>query len=158
MAVEGRKIGVAMDFSKGSKAALKWAMNGGMLKKGDNLFMIHVQHSQALESRNLMWSNSGSPLIPLAELCDTEVMHGYGVEVEPEVLDLLRTISTQLQVNVVWKLYWGDPREKICEAVVSFHLENLVMGSRGLGALQRCNDNEMIFFFYGNPLVTIVGP
>ncbi|KAL2898864.1 Universal stress protein A-like protein [Bienertia sinuspersici] len=76
-------------------------------------------------------------LIPLAELCDTEVMHGYGVEVEPEVLDLLRTISTQLQVNVVWKLYWGDPREKICEAVVSFHLENLVMGSRGLGALQR---------------------
>ncbi|KAL2898865.1 Universal stress protein PHOS32 [Bienertia sinuspersici] len=59
MALEGRKIGVAMDFSKGSKAALKWAMNG-LFKKGDNLFMINVQHSQALESRSLLWSESGS--------------------------------------------------------------------------------------------------
>ncbi|KAL2924927.1 Universal stress protein A-like protein [Bienertia sinuspersici] len=136
MALEGRKIGVAMDFSKGSKAALKWAMNG-LFKKGDNLFMINVQHSQALESRSLLWSESGSPLIPMAELCKPEVMDSYGVEIEPEVLDLLRTISTQLQVNVVWKIYWGDAREKVCEAVESFHLDNLVMGSRGLSKIQR---------------------
>lgn len=59
MAEEGRKIGLAMDFSKGSKAALKWALDG-LIRKGDTLFIIHVMHPQALESRNLLWATSGS--------------------------------------------------------------------------------------------------
>lgn len=59
MAMEGRKIGLAMDFSKGSKAALKWAIDG-LLRKGDTLFIIHVKHAQGLESRNLIWSTSGT--------------------------------------------------------------------------------------------------
>ncbi|KAL2898860.1 Universal stress protein A-like protein [Bienertia sinuspersici] len=50
-------------------------------------------------------------LIPMAELCKPEVMDSYGVEIEPEVLDLLRTISTQLQVNVVWK-FTGEMQER----------------------------------------------
>ncbi|KAL2927432.1 Universal stress protein PHOS34 [Bienertia sinuspersici] len=137
MELEGKKIGVAMDFSKGSKAALKWAMDG-LLKEGNNLFMIHIQHSQALESRNRMWSDSGSPE-------SDKVMHGYGVEIEPEVLDLLRTISSQLQVNVFWKIYWGDAREKICEAAVHLHLDTLAMGSRGLSSIRR---SVQIIVFY----------
>ncbi|CAO2840770.1 unnamed protein product [Amaranthus hypochondriacus] len=136
MAEEGRKIGLAMDFSKGSKAALKWAIDG-LIRKGDTLFIIHVMHPQALESRNLLWATSGSPLIPLAEFCDPEVRHGYGVEVEPDVLELLDLTCKQQQVNVVWKIYWGDAREKVCEAVGSYELDALVMGSRGLGSIRR---------------------
>ena len=39
-------------------------------------------------------------LIPLAEFCDPEVMHSYGVEREPEIFELLDVISKQLQVSI----------------------------------------------------------
>ena len=41
------------------------------------------------------------------------------------------------QMRVVVKMYWGDPREKVCDAVEELQMESLVMGSRGLGQIQR---------------------
>uniref|UniRef100_A0A0E0JR23 UspA domain-containing protein n=1 Tax=Oryza punctata TaxID=4537 RepID=A0A0E0JR23_ORYPU len=119
-----RRIGVAMDFSPSSKKALQWAADN-LLRKGDTL------------AKNVLWSHTGSPLIPLEELMETAVRQRYDIPSDGKVFDMLNTVSREKELSVVLKMYWGDPREKVCEAVGELKLESLVMGSRGLSQIQR---------------------
>ncbi|KAI8523699.1 hypothetical protein RHMOL_Rhmol13G0092900 [Rhododendron molle] len=89
-----RNIGVAIDFSSGSKMALEWAI-GNLLAKEDTLFLIHVNPSEGNESRSSLWSSTGSPLVPLAELREPDLVKKYGLKFDPEVLGMVDTISRQ---------------------------------------------------------------
>ena len=56
---QDRTIGVALDFSKSSKNALKWAFEN-LADKGDTIYVIHINPNSLDESRNKLWAKSGS--------------------------------------------------------------------------------------------------
>uniref|UniRef100_A0A0D9UXA8 UspA domain-containing protein n=1 Tax=Leersia perrieri TaxID=77586 RepID=A0A0D9UXA8_9ORYZ len=133
----GRKIGVAVDFSSCSKAALRWASTN-LTRSGDQLIIIHVNSSYETEQGAVhLWEQSGSPLIPLAEFLDPHVTKTYAVSPDKETLEILTQISNQRGVEVLAKIFYGDPSKKLYEAVDQVPLNCLVVGNRGLSTLKR---------------------
>ncbi|TYJ45510.1 hypothetical protein E1A91_A02G061800v1, partial [Gossypium mustelinum] len=121
-----RRIGVAIDFSSSSKSALKWAMEN-VIRKDDHLILINRQPEGNYEKGEMqLWESIGSPFVPLIEFSDPATMKKYGVKHDPEVVEI-----------VLMKVYWGDPREKLCEAIDSIPLSCIIVGNRGLGKLKR---------------------
>ncbi|XP_011625267.1 universal stress protein PHOS32 [Amborella trichopoda] len=131
-----RTVGIGMDYSQSSKAALRWTVDN-VLDHGDTLVLIHVQSPKADVPQKKLWENTGSPLVPLDEFREVNISKQYRLSPDPEVLDILDTVSRAKNVKVVLKVYWGDPREKLCDAVDDLKLGSLVVGSRGLSMLKR---------------------
>jgi len=138
MASEGdRAVGVAVDFSAYSKAALRWAVEN-LVRDGDRLILVNVQKDVSYEEGEMqLWEATGSPLIPLTEFSDPGIDKKYGVKPDAETLDIVSTIARQKEIVVLMKIYWGDAREKLCEAIDKIPLSCLVIGNRGLGTLKR---------------------
>ncbi|KAB1211355.1 Universal stress protein A-like protein [Morella rubra] len=133
---KARTIGVGMDYSATSKGALRWAADN-LIEEGDRLVLIHVQPPKSDHTRKQLFEDTGSPLVPLEEFREINFSKQYGLTNDPEVLDILDTASKTGGAKVVAKIYWGDPREKLCGAVDDLKLDSLVVGSRGLGPIKR---------------------
>ncbi|KAJ4722028.1 Universal stress protein A [Melia azedarach] len=132
-----RRVGVAVDFSPCSRKALKWAVDN-VVRNGDHVILVTVLPEGQYEHGEMqLWAGSGSPLVPLVEFSDPTIMKKYGVNPDPETLDIVNTAARQKQIVVLMKIYWGDPREKICEAIDKIPLSCLVIGNRGLGKIKR---------------------
>ncbi|XP_062174654.1 universal stress protein PHOS32 [Alnus glutinosa] len=132
-----RRVAVAVDFSDCSKRALRWAVDN-VVRDGDYLILVAVRPDGNYEEGEMqLWKTSGSPLIPLVELSDPIITKKYGVKPDAETLDIVNTAAREKQIVVVLKVYWGDPREKICEAIDNIPLSCLVIGNRGLGKIKR---------------------
>ncbi|KAF5206539.1 Adenine nucleotide alpha hydrolases-like superfamily protein [Thalictrum thalictroides] len=129
-----RRVGIGMDYSPSSKSALQWAVDNLVNGEDHQIIIIDVQSPK---SEYILWEDTGSPLIPLDEFKVINVSKLYGITPDPQVIDILDTAHRTKRVNVVFKVYWGDPREKMCEAVEDLKLHSLVVGSRGLGSLKR---------------------
>lgn len=54
-----KKIGVAMDFSKSSKAALRWSIDH-LADKGDTFYLLHIKSYSPDDSQSELWSQAGS--------------------------------------------------------------------------------------------------
>lgn len=134
---EERRVGVAIDFSSCSKKALIWAVEN-LIRSGDHLILVNVQSSRNYEEGEMqLWETTGSPLIPFNDFSDPPIAKKYGVKPDDETLDLLRNAATQFNAVVLMKIFWGDPREKLCEAIDKIPLSALVVGSRGLSKIKR---------------------
>ncbi|CAD5196257.1 unnamed protein product [Musa acuminata subsp. malaccensis] len=133
-----RRVGVAMDFSPCCKAALRWAVEN-VVRDGDHLVVVNVQKEGCYEEGEMqLWETTGSPFIPLIEFSDPGIAKKYGVKPDAETLDILNTVARQKEVIVVlMKIYWGDAREKICEAIDTIPLSCLIIGNRGHGGIKR---------------------
>lgn len=133
----GRNIGVAVDFSSCSKAALRWASTN-LTGNGDQLILIHVNNSYQNEQGVVhLWEQSGSPLIPLIEFSDPHVTKTYGVSPDKETLEILTQVANERGIQVLAKIFYGDPGKKLCESVDVVPLNCLVIGNRGLSTLKR---------------------
>ncbi|KAE9455122.1 hypothetical protein C3L33_12974, partial [Rhododendron williamsianum] len=153
-----RKVGVAVDFSPCSREALKWAVDN-VVRQGDYLVLVAIRPEGNYEQGEMqLWRTTGSPLIPLTELSDPNIMKKYGVHPDPESLDIVNTAARQKEIVVLLKIYWGDAREKICEAVDNVPLNCIVMGNRGLGKIKRAIMGSVSNYVVNNALcpVTVV--
>jgi len=155
-----RWVGLATDFSEGSRAALRWAADN-LLRAGDQLLLLHViKEADYEQSEAILWESTGSPLIPLSEFSNPITAKKYGAKPDAETLDLLNTVAQEKEVMVVIKVLWGDPREKLCHAINDMPLSCLVIGSRGLGKLKRVLLGSVSDYIVNNATcpVTVVKP
>ncbi|MED6156781.1 hypothetical protein PIB30_017595 [Stylosanthes scabra] len=132
-----RRLGVGMDFSPCSIAALKWAVEN-FAKEGDHVVLLIIRPDANYEQGEMqLWEVTGAPYIPLAEFTDAEVMKKYGIKPTPELIAVAQKAAIDKKVEVLMKVFWGVPGEKICQAIESVPLETVFMGNRGLSPLQR---------------------
>lgn len=130
-----RHVGVGIDLSTGSEYALHWAL-ANLARDGDMVFLIYVNGDVEYGEAQI-WMEGGAPLVPLEDIGSSAILTKYGVSLTAEIVEEVRLAAIHKDLTVGLKVYWGDAREKLCDAEADLQLHSLVVGSRGMGPLQR---------------------
>jgi len=131
-----RSVGVALDYSASSKYALKWAVEN-VVREGDQLVVLVVQNIDEDSGKYQLFGKNGSPLIPLAEEEEVGAQRQYGLKNDEDVQSCLKEAASGKKATVLFKVYWGDPKDQISKSVAEIPLDFLIMGCRGMSALKR---------------------
>lgn len=75
-------------------------------------------------------------MIPLQEAENIIYQQNYQLTIDEELKTVLHEAVAK-KIVVVFKVYWGDAKEKLCSSVVDVPLDYLVMGCRGLSSIKR---------------------
>ncbi|CAM6119134.1 unnamed protein product [Calypogeia fissa] len=131
-----RRVGVALDFSDNSKYALSWALEN-LIRLGDIVFLIVVQKMEDEDGVANLWEVTGSPLVTLREMKDSSTARKYHIPYDSEMVEELEATARTKDLTVNAKVYFGDARVKIVEAVAEHKIDALVMGNRGMSGIKR---------------------
>ncbi|MBA0650335.1 hypothetical protein Goklo_017764 [Gossypium klotzschianum] len=127
-------------YDEGDQIQL-WEATGSRTYSSSSYFLPFVSREKRIQDKlkemTFLFYYVNVALIPLSEFCDPIIMKRYGVKPDPETLDIVTTAARQTQIEVLMKIYWGDPREKLCEAIDTIPLSCIIVGNRGLGTLKR---------------------
>ncbi|GMH13129.1 hypothetical protein Nepgr_014970 [Nepenthes gracilis] len=131
MAVEERRIVVAVDESEESMHALSWFLKNVLSRNSQStLTILHARRPVAVypgvDKTSSLFSHD---VFSSLERRDTEMATW--------VLEKATKMCSPYDVKVETRVEEGDPREVICEMVNSLKADLLVMGSRGYGVLAR---------------------
>ncbi|KAF2290510.1 hypothetical protein GH714_014189 [Hevea brasiliensis] len=96
---KARTVGIGMDYSPTSKAALRWVAEN-LIDPGDRIILIQVQPPKADHTRKQLFEATGSPLVPLEEFREINYSKQYGLSHDPEVLNILDTVSNTKGVGL----------------------------------------------------------
>ncbi|KAH6557066.1 hypothetical protein KP509_1Z137100 [Ceratopteris richardii] len=115
------RIGVALDFSPGSKYAVEWALKH-IVKEGHYLFCVIVSRRTRMEGETHRWGDYGSSLFHLPEFSSDGVLKNHGISPDWSTLCHLERAAHEKQVELLFKIYWGDATERV------WNLLKLMMG------------------------------
>lgn len=132
------KLLVAIDDSDESFYALRWALQNFFLapqaadQDPNTITLIHVKKPAF---QPLIYPAGPGPVIVSTSML-TSVKKAQE-EIAAKALSCALSICKEFQVKAETLIMEGDPKEKICDAAEQLHVDCVVLGSRGLGAIKR---------------------
>ncbi|XP_024532765.1 universal stress protein PHOS34 [Selaginella moellendorffii] len=144
-----RNVGIAIDLSPTSRYALRWALEH-FARDGDHIFVLVVRKKEGEDTA--LFEKAGTRKWQRSILRCSQTRFAWRIDPQPRapreeksklsyafsfLFLSISTSSSWLQFAVDGKVYYGDAREKIIEAVGDLKLDLLVLGSRGLGTVKR---------------------
>ncbi|CAN4108888.1 unnamed protein product [Withania somnifera] len=132
VAVNERKILVAVDESEESTYALSWCIENIITSNSnDTLILLYSVPPSAVYS-----SLDGTGYLFSSDILAT--MERYSNEVAECVMEKAKRACKNLdRVKVETIVEHGDARDVICQAAEKLHVDMLVMGSHGYGVIKR---------------------